>query len=172
MSTDSNEQFLKFAKPFVDAARSVFETMVFTKIEPQKPEIRKDNIAKGDISSVLGLSGTVEKNGQTLNYRAQLVLSWNFDTYYKIASSMLYETYTEYCPDIADVGGELANMIMGNAKRDVAQMGFTTNKSIPTMVVGENHTVSYPNGVIIIVIPMQCAFGNMYMEICYKEGDD
>ena len=49
--------FIEFSKPFIDAAKNIYETMVFTKLEPQKPLMKKDSISKGDITAVLGLSG-------------------------------------------------------------------------------------------------------------------
>ena len=165
----SKNNFLEFSKPFIEAAKNVFETMVFTKLDPQKPFIKKDNVSRGDISAVLGMSGEVDTDGEKRDYKAMLILSWPYQSYYKVASAMLMETYEEYNDDIADVGGEISNMIMGNAKRDLAGMGYTSNMSIPSMVEGAGHTIKYPPGTIIIVIPINSAHGTMFMELCYRE---
>ena len=122
MTIEAN--FIEFSKPFIDAAKNVFETMVFTKLEPQMPLIKQDNTSKGEVSAVLGLSGDLEKKGVKITYKAMLVLSFPYETYYKVASAMLMETYTAYGPDISDVGGEIVNMIMGNAKRDLKVLGY------------------------------------------------
>jgi chemotaxis protein CheX len=167
----NENRFIEFSKPFIEAAKNVFETMVFTKLEPQKPSIKKDNLSKGDVSAVLGLSGEIDRNGSKLPYRAMLVLSWPYDTYYKVASAMLSETYTSYCPEIYDVGGEISNMIMGNAKRDLKTMGYTSTMAIPSMIEGKDHTIKYPNGTTVILIPIICAHGQMYMELCYTESE-
>jgi chemotaxis protein CheX len=169
MSKENN--FIEFAKPFIEAAKNVFETMVFTKLDPQKPMIKKDNVSKGDVSAVLGLSGEMTKDDDTKPYKAMLVISWPYDTYFKVASAMLMDTYTEFNDEIADVGGEICNMIMGNAKRDLSGMGYTSNMAIPSMIEGSGHNIKYPNGTTVILIPIKSAHGEMFIEICYSEAD-
>ena len=161
--------FIEFSKPFVEAGKNVFQTMVFTKLEAQKPMIKDGNTSKGDISAILGATGEVERDGQKIPYKGMLVISWPYDTYIKIASAMLMETYTEYSEEIADVGGEICNMIMGNAKRDLAGMGYSSNMAIPSMIEGPGHTLTYPQGTTVILIPIKSAHGPFYLELCYKE---
>lgn len=165
----TNTNFIEFSRPFIDAAKNVYETMVFTKLEPQKPSIKKTSISCGDVSAVLGLNGEVDKNGVKVAYRAMLVLSWPYQTYFKVASAMLMETFSEFDKEIADVGGEICNMIMGNAKRDLAVLGYTSNMAIPSIIEGAGHTIKYPERTNIIMIPINSAHGEMYMELCYRE---
>jgi len=169
MSKEKN--FIEFSKPFIEAAKNVFETMVFTKLDPQKPTIKKDSVSKGDVSAVLGLSGDMTKGDEPIHYKAMLVISWPYATYLKVASAMLMDTFIEYNDEIADVGGEICNMIMGNAKRELSGMGYTSNMAIPSMIEGPGHNIKYPNGTTVIVIPINSAHGEMFIEICYTEGD-
>lgn len=169
MSNDNN--FIDFSRPFVEAAKNVFETMVYTKLEPQKPSIKKDNISKGDISAVLGMSGEIERASGKCNYKAMLVLSFPYNTYFKVAGAMLSESYSSYVPEIHDVGGEIVNMIMGNAKRDLKGMGYSSNMAIPSMIEGKDHTIKYPSGTTVILIPINSAHGEFFMEICYSESE-
>lgn len=167
MSVDTH--FIEFSKPFIDAAKNVFETMVFAPIEPQKPMIKNDSVSRGDITAVLGLSGEIEKNGTRGQYKAMLVISFPYEAYFKIASAMLGETYTSYVPDIHDLGGEIVNMIVGNAKRDLNTMGYTSNMAIPSMIEGSSHSIKYPAGTHVILIPFKSVHGPLFMEICYAE---
>lgn len=169
MSTETN--FIEFSRPFVDAAKNVFETMIYTKLEPQKPSIKKDNISKGDISAVLGMNGELEKGNAKCSFRAMLVLSFPYDTYFKVASAMLSDTYTSYVPEIHDVGGEIVNMVMGNAKRDLKVLGYSSNMAIPSMIEGKDHTIKYPSGTTVILIPINSAHGPMFLELCYSETE-
>ena len=169
MGTDAN--FIEFSKPFVEAAKNVFETMVYSKLETQKPSIKKDNISKGDISAVLGMSGELDRTGHKSTFRSMLVFSFPYETYFKVASAMLSETYTSYVPEIHDVGGEIVNMIMGNAKRDLKTLGYTSNMAIPSMIEGKDHTIKYPSGTTVILIPIASAHGNMFLELCYTEAE-
>lgn len=166
MTSDST--FIDFSKPFVDAAKNIFNTMVFCKIEPQKPMIKNDALSKGDVTAVLGLSGELEKNGKVMPYKAMLVISFPYSTYFKVASAMLGETYTDYHPDIRDLGGEMVNMIMGNAKRDLKTLGYSSNMAIPSMIEGKEHTIRYPAGTTVVLIPFETHLGQFYMEICYS----
>lgn len=161
--------FIEFSKPFIDAAKNIFETMVFSKLEAQKPIIKNDSISRGDISAVLGLSGEVDKNGAKCQYKAMLVISFPYETYFKVASAMLGETYTSYVPDIHDLGGEIVNMVVGNAKRELKNMGYTSNMAIPSMVEGKSHSIKYPAGTHVVLIPFNSSNGELFMELCYTE---
>lgn len=46
----------KFINPFIYATMHVLETMAFTKSNPGKPYLKKDNIAKGDVAGVIGFT--------------------------------------------------------------------------------------------------------------------
>ncbi|MBF0298075.1 MAG: chemotaxis protein CheX [Oligoflexia bacterium] len=164
----SNQQFIEFSKPFIQAAKVVFETMIFTKIEPGKPSIKKDATSRGDVSAVLGVTGKYEKDGKQDEVRAMLVLSWPYDTYVKIANAMLMESFTEYNDAICDVGAEISNMILGNAKRDLRGLGYILDMSIPSTIGGPNHTINYPPGTTVVLIPIISAHGEFFMELCTK----
>jgi chemotaxis protein CheX len=162
----TSTSFLEFSKPFVDAAKNIFETMVFSKLEPGKPFLKENNISKGEVSAVLGITGTHNE----LDFQGMLVISWPYETYFKVASAMLMETFTKYDEEIADVGGEICNMIMGNAKRDLSTLGYKTNMAIPSMIEGKGHSIKYPSGTTTIAIPIASAHGNFFIELCYKES--
>ncbi len=160
-------QFIEFSRPFIEASKKVFETMVFTKLEHQKPTIKKDKNSCGDISAVLGLNGTFTKKDAKFDFKAMFVISWPYETYVKVANAMLMENHTEYNKEISDTGGEIANMIVGNAKRDLNVIGYAANMAIPSIIEGKNHTITYPQNTSVILIPIHSAHGPMYMEICF-----
>ncbi|MBY0412841.1 MAG: chemotaxis protein CheX [Bdellovibrionales bacterium] len=160
--------FIEFSRPFVDACKNIFTTMVMCNLDAQKPTIKTDNTSRGDITAVIGLSGELEKSGKKTPYKAMLVLSFPYETYFKVASAMLSETYTTYHPDIHDLGSEIVNMIMGNAKRDLKTLGYTSNMAIPSLIEGKGHSLTYPAGTTTVLIPFASAHGPLYMEICYS----
>ncbi|MBC7540846.1 MAG: hypothetical protein H7281_18640, partial [Bacteriovorax sp.] len=82
MSAESH--FIEFSRPFIEATKNVFKTMAFTSLETQKPIIKSDSISRGDVSAVLGLSGEMEKNGTRCQYKAMLVISFPYETYFQI----------------------------------------------------------------------------------------
>lgn len=165
MAADTN--FIDFSRPFVDACKNIFTTMVGCELEPQKPQLKNDNSSRGDITAVIGLSGDLEKAGKKASYRAMLVLSFPYETYFKVASAMLSETYTTYHPDIHDLGGEIVNMIMGNAKRDLKNLGYSSSMAIPSLIEGKGHSIKYPEGTTVVLIPFNSPHGPLFMELCY-----
>lgn len=166
---DYTSRFIQFSRPFVDAAKNIFQTMVFTEIAPQKPEMKKDSISRGDVSAFIGLTGIVEKDGETAEFTGMLVLSFPFETYLKVASAMLMDEYSEYSDEIADVGAEITNIITGNAKRDLSALGFKIEMSVPTSISGKDHHIKYPDKTNVIMIPMDSAHGKFFMELCYRD---
>lgn len=159
--------FIDFSRPFVDACKNIFSTMVMCNLDAQKPTIKSDNQSRGDITAIIGLSGDLEKDGKKMPYKAMLVLSFPYDTYFKVASTMLGETYTTYHPDIHDLGSEIVNMIMGNAKRDLKVLGYSSNMAIPSLIEGKGHSIKYPTGTTVVLIPFESSNGPLYMELCY-----
>ena len=170
MASDSSS-FIDFSRPFVDACKNIFTTMVGCTLDAQKPTIKNDTHSRGDITAVIGLSGELEKAGKKTPYKAMLVIAFPYDTYFKVASAMLSETYTTYHPDIHDLGGEIVNMIMGNAKRDLKTLGYSSNMAIPSLIEGKGHSIKYPAGTTVVLIPFESQHGPLYMELCYSTAE-
>ncbi len=161
--------FVEFSRPFIESAKKVFETMVYTKITTGQPEIKSGKSAKGDISAVIGITGVFNKEGTEGDFKGQFVISFPEATYIKVAGAMLMEEYKEFNDEIADVGAEICNMIMGNAKAGLKNMGYTFDMSVPTTIHGKDHSITYPKAVTIVVIPIKSDHGDFYFEVCYQE---
>lgn len=48
---------VKLVNPFIDATLHVLDTLASTKVDPGKPFLKKDSVARGDVASVIGLTG-------------------------------------------------------------------------------------------------------------------
>lgn len=162
-------QFVEFSKPFIDALKKTFESMIYAQVTAGKPELKASNTSYGDISAIMGLNGSVEKNGKKMDFKGQFVISFPTETYIKAASAMLMEEYSEYCDEIADAGAEICNMITGNAKKDLAPMGYSLGMAVPSTISGKNHSITYPTGVTVIAIPIESNHGKFFVEICYQD---
>ncbi|MFP6836317.1 MAG: chemotaxis protein CheX, partial [Pseudomonadales bacterium] len=68
--------------------------------------------------------------------KGNIAVSFPEATYLKVASAIFEEEYSEYSDDISDLGAEIINMIVGNAKRELEEMGFTSNMAIPSSISG------------------------------------
>jgi chemotaxis protein CheX len=166
-----NERYIEFCKPFVDGLKSVYSTMVFTEIQHGTPILKEQASELSDYSSVMGINGKFEAEGEEpVAFQGSLVLSWPMQTYLKTASKMLMEEYTEFNDEIHDVGMEIANITMGNAKKVVNPLGYKIEMSVPNCVVGKDHVVESDKGTVTIVIPLESELGRLFMEINYKDS--
>lgn len=172
--TELNKRFVDFSKSFIDATKIVFETMLNCSLTSKTPTYKTDNMAKGDISCILGVGGIFEKivgeRQVKSSFKAMLVLSFSNDVYVKCANVMLGENHTEFNKEIADCGNEIINIIVGNSKESLNKMGYFPTMSIPSMVNGKDHTLSYPNNTNIILIPIDSTLGNFFIELSYSEA--
>ncbi len=151
---------VKLINPFISATVEVLETMAFTKAEAGKPYLKKENVATGDVSGVIGLIG--EKN-------ASVSISFTEMCIVKIVSSMLGEEYDSLNDDIKDAVGELTNMISGQARKMLDEIGYKFDAAIPTVIVGKNHVISHASRGPMIAIPFNTADGSFTIEVCFDE---
>jgi len=93
---------VKMINPFINATLNVLETMAFVKSEAEKPYLKKNHVAQGDVSGVVGFTG--DTNGT-------LAVTFDELCILKIVSNMFGEEMTEVNDEIADAVGELTNMI-------------------------------------------------------------
>jgi chemotaxis protein CheX len=163
------KRFISFSTPFIQAAKGVFETMVHTKLEPDKPVIKKDRLSRGDISSMIGITGKATIDDYVLDFKGMMVISFPEETFIKIVNKMLNENYTELNYDIADASSEICNMIMGNAKRELSEKGFKFKYAIPSTFLGGNHAISYPQDTTVILTKVKSHFGDFFLEVCYSD---
>lgn len=85
---------------------------------------------------------------------------------------MLMEEFSELSEEIADVGMEICNMTMGNAKKVLAQKGYNIEMSIPTCVKGKDHEISVQEGVITIATPLVSKHGGFSVELNYQDQSE
>lgn len=164
-----NERYLNFSKPFIDAMKSVFETMIFSKLTIQNPRPKSNSTSAGDISTIMGLAGEVKINDAMEDFNGLFVISFPEATYLKVASAMLMEEYTEITEEIHDVGGEISNIATGNAKRYLAEMGYAIKMATPTTIIGKGAKLKYPPKTNVIEMDAVCDHGPFSIEICYKD---
>lgn len=151
---------VKLINPFLSATLNVLETMAFIKAEPGKPYLKKDNIAQGDVSGVVGLTGGA--NGTvSVTFDEACILN--------IVSSMFGEEMKELNRDISDAVGEITNMISGQARQQIGKIGTTIHGAIPTVITGKNHKLISTTKGPKIAIPFKTDTGSFIVEVCLEE---
>jgi len=147
------------AKPFVQATKHVLSTMAMIDPTPGMPYVKKNNAAPGDVSAVVGLTG--DKHGS-------ISISFSKKCAVAIVKNMLGDDIQDIMQDAKDAVGEITNMISGQARAGLAQMGLTMQASTPTIIFGDNHTISHVSSGPVVAIPFTSEHGDFTVEFCFE----
>ncbi|MBW2631881.1 MAG: chemotaxis protein CheX [Deltaproteobacteria bacterium] len=148
---------VKFINPFLNGTISVLKTMAFVEPKPGKPYLKKDNLARGDVSGIIGLTGSVT---------GSMALSFSKGAILKIVSNMLGEEIKEINGDITDAVGEITNMVSGVSRKELESIGLTILAAIPTVVTGKGHSITHVLGGPSIIIPFETDDGSFVVDVC------
>jgi chemotaxis protein CheX len=148
-----------FINPFIDATLNVLEMMASTKASAGTPYLKKDQVAQGDVSAIIGLTGEI---GGTLS------VSFSQECVLPIVASMLGEEIKEMNSVINDAVGEIINMISGQARRTLDELGRTLRAAIPTVISGKNHTITHMTDHPVVAIPFNTDRGKFTIEVCFQ----
>ena len=149
----------EFINPFLEATVSVLKTMAFLEAIPGKPYLKKGGAASGDISGIVGIAGEAE---------GSLCLSFSKGCILFITSQMLGEEQKEISEEVKDAVGELTNMISGDSRRRLQEMGHSFQGAIPSVISGPGHEVKHITKGPILSIPFSTQAGNFIAEVCFK----
>jgi chemotaxis protein CheX len=145
--------------PFINATINVLQTMAFIKCKAEKPYLKKDDVAKGDVTGIIGITG--ESNGT-------IAVTFEEETILKIVSNMFGEEMTQLNSEVADAVGELTNMISGQARRELEENGKVFEAAIPSVVSGKNHQITHYTDGPKIAIPFLTDGGRFTIEVCLE----
>ncbi len=124
---------VKVLNAFLAGTVNVLTTMCQTNPLTGKPSLKKSKALTGDVSGAISLTGT--------GMRGVFIITFSRGAILLIVSRMLGERYAGITDEIKDAVGELTNMIAGNSRKELAQIGMPFEAGIPTIVVGVNHSV-------------------------------
>jgi chemotaxis protein CheX len=125
-----------------------------------KPYLKKNEVATGDVSGIIGLIGDV-KGSISVSFKEECILS--------IVSNMFGETMTVLNDEVKDAAGEISNMISGQARQKLEIMGRNLKASIPIVIMGKDHTISHITKDKIIAIPFMTDNGEFTIEVSFEE---
>lgn len=150
---------IEIAKPFVTATTNVLSTMAGITPTPGQPYVKKNNVAKGDVSAVVGITG--HKNGSiSVTFTKQCAIA--------VVKAMLGDDIQDIIQDTKDAVGEITNMISGQARAALAEMGMVFQGATPSVIMGDGHTISHVTKSPIIAIPFTTNHGEFTVEFCLE----
>lgn len=142
--------------PFPAAAEHVFRTMLSADCVAGTPERRCAAHRMHDVTSVIGLSGFVH---------GSIAFSVTRDGALAILERMTGMQSTEVDELVCDCVGEMANMIAGRAKIELAPYSLTLG--LPQVITGHDYSLVSPRWSIHEWLPLTTDLGACALEVCF-----
>jgi len=151
---------VKFLNPFVDAAVDVLKAEAKANISKGTITLQKSALTTDEVTVLINLVGQVQ--GVVL-FGLSEKMGMN------IVSMMMSQEFSEF-DNLAQSGvAELGNVISGRATVMLAEAGFKSTISPPTMIKGKGvqiSTLDFPR----IVVPLNCEYGEMVIHLALRES--
>lgn len=148
----------ELAKPFINATMHVLSAAADLEVVAGPPYLKKDKVACGCVSALIGITG---------DKRGTFCISFDRSTAVFIVKRMLGDDIEDIVRDVQDAMGEITNMISGHARLGLVDMGLKLQGSTPSVIMGENHSISYRAQALAIAIPFSCQAGKFTLEFCF-----
>jgi chemotaxis protein CheX len=152
----------EFINPFIGSLRNVLSTMAQTELVPGKPTKKKDSIARGDVSGLIGMVGPHMKGSMSITFDESLAL--------EIMQRMLGEKPESMNEEVTDMVGEITNMVAGGAKNTLGDMGYDFGMATPIVVTGKDHTINHQVDGPRLAMPFKSDAGQANLEICFDKA--
>jgi len=151
---------VNFINPFFESTRDVIETTTSIKNSPQKPFVKKGDVATGEVSCVLSLTGA---------FQGTIAVTFTAPCILHIVSTMFGEDMTEINDDIKDAAGEIGNMISGQVTTKLTALGKELKAELSTVLLGEGHIIEHLPDHPVISMPHKTEKGEFTIEVCLED---
>ena len=147
--------------PFLNATVNLFENLT-----GQKPDVGIKSLVpnlishRWDVSGVIGVTGASEG---VIAVRLPLSLVEKI----LVLSGIECSDEDECMTMTTSMVGEIANIIAGNALNDIVQ--YNLDITVPIVVQGKNHTISWPAKNPVIAIPFRTSYGPFEVNVSLKD---
>lgn len=148
----------KYINPFLAASINFFNNYLGVQAKEGKPFLNIDKKNLYEVSGIIGLAGETQ---------GAVVVSFPRETAIKIASKLASKEYTALSNEVIDSVGEIANIIAGNAKKDLTE--FRISISLPGVITGNHYQINWPQGIPVITIPFTSPLGDFSVNVSLKD---
>jgi len=150
----------KIINPFLEAAINVLKTMAMVEPKPGKPFLKKNAVAIGDVSGIIGITGQAQ---------GSMSISFSEDCIKAIVSNLFGMPVNEINDEVKDAVGELTNMICGDARRRLEAENISLQAGTPTIVSGKNHSITHIHNGPCLAVPFDTPNGKFVVEVAFNQ---
>lgn len=154
---------MTFLKPFVEGTMVTMKVQVGSESKFGKPFLKN----RGIPGLTIDIAGTV--GIWTEKFKGSITICFPRQTFLKVMGKMLGEEFHEITSELEDGAGELMNIIFGHAKVVLNEQGNDLQKTLPSIIVGENMRLSQMSKQPVIILPFECDLGPFQLEIGLAE---
>jgi len=151
---------VKFLNPFVNAAHEILSLEMQENIQRGELCLENGLYLTDDVTVIISLIGAVD---------GTVFFSMPKEAAIRMASVLMGETF-ESLNKLAQSGiAELGNVITGRASMKLAEAGYETNISTPSLIIGKGATLStleYPR----LIVPLNTSIGSLTIHLALREG--
>ncbi len=141
----------------LESLLTIFSTMVNLRIQPGIPVPKQDKIAKGEVTGLMGM--------ETEQAKGSVALSFTLPAIRKISAKLIGEEIGVIGDEARDMTGELTNMLVGGAKRIMAEKGFEFDMQSPQLLMGKGHEIMHRYPGQTVLLPIKVEKEEFYMEL-------
>jgi len=150
-----------FINPFLESLLNVLSTMAQTEASHRTPSLKKNNVATGDVTGIIGMVGNKVKGSLSITFSEAAILD--------ITCKMLGEKIALIDETVTDLVGEITNMVTGGAKRILADAGHDFKMATPTVIAGKDHEIHHHCQGKVIQIPFESSKGTFFVEVSFED---
>ena len=152
----------KFIEAFKSPVVNIFEQEANLDVKVQEAFYKERMFSSYNLSVIIGLSG------ETI--QGISVLSLNLDIAKKTIAKITEREEQDELDELGrDCLGELTNIIVGNATINLYEEGIKVSSTPPTLVVGNEITLTIRNVPKVGVIPFELPYGNAEINLAVAE---
>lgn len=149
---------VKLLNPFVLAAAEVLQSELGVRATRGALRLHKEIYVTDDITVLISLLGDAW---------GVVMMGLSFDTAKAMVSKILGEDVPDF-NELAQSGiSELGNVIAGLAATKLGAAGYTTDISVPTLIVGKGSRISTFD-IPRIIVPMETDYGTLTLTLAVK----
>lgn len=152
---------VRFINPLLESLMNVLSTMVKVEPKPGKPELKKDEIACGEVTGFMVMESEKANGSMAITFTTPVIID--------IVKRMLGADITEVDDMAKDLTGEMANMVVGGAKNLLNENGYDFKMSLPEVLAGEAHQIKHKYKGQTVILPFTIDAGSFFVEICFEQ---
>ena len=151
---------MNYEDKIIEATKEIFDTMIMVAVTPGKPLAAPVSQFKCSLSAMVGFAGF--KQGNLAIHLSESVAKG-------LTGDFLGMEVDEINEDVQDAMGELANMLAGSLKPFISANGGKVELSLPSVVHGEEYTLTVINKADWVLIPFTVSHGEFLVGLEFKK---